>query len=142
MSYETTRPVEVRQRLDAGEWIYLDVRSVPEFEAGHVPGAYNVPLLHMTPAGMQPNAAFASVVERRFPKDAKLVLGCKIGARSGRACELLAELGYTSLANMDGGFSGRYDASGRLVEEGWSGLGFPVTRTPEAGRSWPELESR
>jgi rhodanese-related sulfurtransferase len=27
-----------------------DVRSEPEFEQGHVPGAVNVPLMHMGPA--------------------------------------------------------------------------------------------
>ena len=36
--------------IDGEGYVYLDVRSVPEFEAGHPRGAYNVPLLHMRAA--------------------------------------------------------------------------------------------
>ena len=32
------------------EIIYLDVRSVPEFEAGHAPGAINIPLKQLDAA--------------------------------------------------------------------------------------------
>lgn len=39
--------------LCAADAVYLDVRSVPEYEAGHAPGAYNIPLLHAGPGGMQ-----------------------------------------------------------------------------------------
>ena len=89
--------------------------------------------------GMEPNDDFVQVVEKHFAKDHKLVVGCKIGGRSARACDLLASLGYTSLANMDGGFSGRYDEIGRLVQEGWAGCGFPHTIDAEDGRSYDEL---
>ena len=47
-------------------YAYLDVRSVPEFAQGHPAGAYNVPIIHMGPAGNQPNARFLEVIERRF----------------------------------------------------------------------------
>ena len=56
------------------EYVYLDVRSVGEFEAGHPPRAINIPIAHLTPgAGMSPNPDFAAVVEATLPKDAKLV---------------------------------------------------------------------
>ncbi|MCA9595042.1 MAG: hypothetical protein KC776_17110, partial [Myxococcales bacterium] len=42
-------PHEVVEMLKDG-YVYVDVRSQPEFEAGHVPGSLNVPLLHMGPA--------------------------------------------------------------------------------------------
>ena len=42
-------PTEAAALVNEG-WIYLDVRSIPEFELGHPAGAVNVPLLHM-PAG-------------------------------------------------------------------------------------------
>jgi len=56
------------------EYIYLDVRSVPEFEAGHPIKAINIPIMHLTP-GMSPNPEFSSVVESSLPKDAKLIVG-------------------------------------------------------------------
>lgn len=139
MSYETINPAGARPRLEDEGWIYLDVRTVEEFEAGHVPGAYNVPLLFRSPAGMQPNPAFLEVVARHFPKDQPLVVGCKVGGRSQHACELLASEGWTRLANMDGGFHGRHDQVGRLVEEGWAGCGYPTSVESAEGRSYEEL---
>ncbi len=38
-------PPEAAALLAEG-WIYLDVRSIPEFDLGHPTGAVNVPLLH------------------------------------------------------------------------------------------------
>ena len=38
-------PPEASTLLGEG-WVYLDVRSIPEFDDGHPPGAANVPLLH------------------------------------------------------------------------------------------------
>lgn len=139
MSYETIDPTAARTRLEDASCTYLDVRTVEEFEAGHVPGAFNVPLLFRGPMGMEPNTAFLEVVARHFQKDTGLVVGCKVGGRSARACELLATEGWTGLANMDGGFSGRYDPVGKLVQEGWAGSGFPTTVDPEPGRTYEEL---
>lgn len=140
MSHQTLKPAEVRARLAAeAELVFLDVRSVEEFEAGHVPGAYNIPLLFRTNLGMQPNPAFLAEVERYFARGTQLVLGCRSGVRSERACELLAARGYTALVNLAGGFHGASDASGRLVEPGWASAGFECSVTALAGRSYAEL---
>ena len=109
------------------EYIYLDVRSVPEFEAGHAARAINIPIMHFTPgAGMSPNQDFLAVVEASLPKDAKLVVGCKTGGRSARACELMSQMGYTNVANVRGGFVGAMDNFGRMTEPGWSMLNLPT----------------
>lgn len=139
MTYETIAPPAAKTRLEDDSWTYLDVRTVEEFEAGHVPGAFNVPLAFRGPMGMEPNSAFLEVVSRHFAKDKDLVVGCKVGGRSARACDLLAAEGWTALANMDGGFSGRYDPVGSLVQEGWAGCGFPTTIDAEPGRTYEEL---
>jgi rhodanese-related sulfurtransferase len=109
------------------EIIYLDVRSVPEFHQGHPIRAINIPLLHFLPGmGMMPNEDFQKVVEANLPKETRLFVGCKTGARSARACEVLTELGYSSVANVRGGFVGVMDNMGRVLEPGWSLLNFPV----------------
>lgn len=109
------------------DYIYLDVRSVPEFEAGHAPRAINIPIAHFTPqAGMSPNSDFTAVVEAALPKDAKLVVGCKSGGRSARACEIMSQMGYTNVANIRGGFVGAMDNVGRVTEPGWSMLNLPT----------------
>ena len=116
------------------EYIYLDVRSVPEFEAGHPEGAVNIPLLHLDPnRGMTPNQDFATVVESVLAKDAKLLIGCKSGGRSASACQLMSQMGYTNVANVRGGFGGQTDNFGRLIEPGWSMLNLPIST--EAGET-------
>jgi rhodanese-related sulfurtransferase len=109
------------------EVIYLDVRSVAEFEAGHAQGAINIPIMHFTPQfGMSPNPDFAAVVEASLAKDAKIVVGCKSGGRSARACEVMSQMGYADVTNIRGGFVGAMDNVGRVIEPGWSMLGLPV----------------
>ena len=120
-------PEEARELMAEGH-VYLDVRSVPEFEAGHAPGAWNVPLLHATAAGMAPNAGFQAAVERLFARDTPLVVACKAGGRSARAAGMLEQAGYTGLADMGAGF------------DGWGPRGLPVATTAEAGHSWREIE--
>lgn len=118
------------------DYIYLDVRSQPEFAQGHPIRAINIPLLHFAPGmGMYPNNDFVAVVEANLPKDAKLVVGCKTGARSAQACEILSQLGYSSIINVRGGFVGEIDRFGRLLEPGWSLLNLPTCeKCPEETR--------
>jgi rhodanese-related sulfurtransferase len=140
MAYATSDPAAVRALLASDpEWTYVDVRTVEEFEAGHVPGAYNVPLLLRSAHGLEPNPDFAAAVARHFGPERKLVLGCKAGGRSQRACELLERSGYAHLVNMAGGFHGATDGSGRVLEPGWAARGFESTRESRPGRSWREL---
>ena len=111
------------------DYTYLDVRSVPEFEDGHPTGATNIPILNFTPgSGMTPNPDFVQRVDESFPKDAKLLIGCKSGGRSAQACQIMEKMGYTNVTNVRGGFVGAVDQMGRLVEPGWSMLGLPVEK--------------
>lgn len=132
---------EARRRLDEG-WVFLDVRSVPEFEQGHPTGAYNVPLLHMGPGGMTPNPEFLDVVRACFPKEQRIVVGCRSGGRSLRAAEMLKSTGYAEVVDQRSGFDGARDAFGQLVEPGWRAAGLPVATRSEPGRSWEELSRR
>ena len=69
MALKRISPDEARDLLESGEGhIYLDVRSIPEFEQGHAPGAKNIPLLHRTAMGMQPNEEFVDVCEGRWAR--------------------------------------------------------------------------
>jgi rhodanese-related sulfurtransferase len=143
MSYETVNPARARQLLDSNEgWVYLDVRSVDEFEAGHPEGAFNAPLAHRSPMGMEPNPDFAAAVARNFSADAKLVVGCAMGGRSASACEVLASQGFANLVNMHGGFSGARDQTGRVTEAGWQECGFPIGTNAPDERTWRHLSKR
>src|SRR5262249_9017045 len=85
---KVTSPKEAYELMQSDpDCIYVDVRSVPEFEAGHAERALNIPLLHFSPgAGMSPNPDFQAVVEANLPKNARIIVGCKTGGRSAKAC--------------------------------------------------------
>ena len=119
MSVKRVSPAEARDLIDKQGYVYVDVRSVPEFAAGHPTGAYNVPLMNMGPGGMTANADFLAVMET-FPKDAKLVVGCKAGGRSARAASMLESAGYTSVVDQRAGFSTGPSSPGpkRLCRQG------------------------
>src|SRR6185503_2472949 len=121
-------PKEAAALLAEG-WAYLDVRSIPEFDQGHPPGAANVPLLHAQGGRIAPNPDFKRVVEANFPKDTKLVVGCKVGGRSAQAAALMEAAGYTSVVDMRGGFHGEGDNFGRVAVPGWAAEGLPVETT-------------
>jgi rhodanese-related sulfurtransferase len=140
MSVKRIAPKEALELMQAG-WTYVDVRSVPEFDAGHPQGAYNIPLMHFFPGrGMTPNGDFAAVFAKHFGKDAKVVVGCKTAGRSLRAAELLGASGFTSVVDMRGGFEGERDPSGAPIVVGWREAGLPVSQTAEPGRSYEALK--
>ena len=128
MPIEQITPRDAKSRLDAGEGVvYLDVRTEQEFAAGHAPGAVNIPVANVDPArGMMLNQGFLAAVQERYAPEQRFVVGCAAGGRSQRACEMLASSGYTSLANIRGGFMGARDPMGRVIENGWAQEGFPV----------------
>lgn len=132
------------QRLTSGEAIeriaadkslvHIDVRSEPEFAAGHAPGAFNLPLLHAGPGGMTPNPRFAEEAAAAFPdKHTPILVSCKAGGRSARAAAVLEGLGYTTIADHIGGWSG---GNG---DPGWVASGGPSTTTTLPGRAYLEL---
>ncbi|HJL17782.1 MAG TPA: rhodanese-like domain-containing protein [Sandaracinaceae bacterium LLY-WYZ-13_1] len=139
---ERIPPAEAKRRMDEDEWVYVDVRSIPEFEQGHPSGAYNVPLMHMGAGGMEPNADFLSVMEASFPKDAKLVLGCKSGGRSLRAAEMLEAAGWTSVVDQRAGWGGSRNPFGQVGEAGWEAAGLPTSTEAPPGRAYEDLKKK
>jgi rhodanese-related sulfurtransferase len=128
MEIPQTTPAEAHGVLTAHrDAVYLDVRTVEEFEAGHPAGALNVPVLVLDAATRRPrpNPDFVSAVENLVPRTTKLLVGCQSGGRSQHAAELLAAAGWTDVTNVYGGFGGARDQSGRIVP-GWQEAGLPV----------------
>jgi len=104
-------PSEAEGRL--GDATFLDVRELDEFEQGTIPGAVFIPRGHLE-----------SKVENQLSNhDAPVVVYCAGGTRSAFAAKTLAELGYTDVVSLAGGF-GRWKNEGRP----WI---TPATLTPE-----------
>lgn len=133
-------PEEAQALIAAGR-PYVDVRSEPEFEAGHPAGAVNVPLSHAGPAGLAPNPEFMAVMERAFQKDQALIIGCKTGSRSRRAAAMLEAAGWKSIVDMGAGFAGSRDAFGRPLP-GWAAKGLPIATGAPTGQSYADVKAR
>jgi rhodanese-related sulfurtransferase len=136
MALKRISPAEAQALLEQEGYVFLDVRSVPEFEAGHPKGAYNIPLMHRTWRGMQPNAQFLKEVRATFALEAKIVIGCKAGGRSMRAAMVMMEAGYTNVVDQRAGFSGVG------MEAGWVAAGLPTSKMAEPGRDHASLKKQ
>ena len=137
MPVKRVSPDEAKEIIDNEGYVYLDVRSLPEFEAGHPTGAYNVPLMHQGPAGMTPNPDFLSVMEKSFPRGARLVVGCKAGGRSQRASALLEAAGFTGVVDQKAGYEGHSPA-----EPGWRPKGLPTSTEAAPDHTYEGLRAK
>ena len=138
MPIQQINPTQAKKILDENaEALYLDVRSVREFDQGHAEGAINIPLLdHNEEGQMVPNPDFVQVVEAYLPKEKVLVIGCQAGGRSQKACEILEAKGYQQLSNMMGGFGGSPQTPG------WKQSGLPVTQESAQGSSYESIQEK
>jgi rhodanese-related sulfurtransferase len=134
-------PQEASAKLAEG-WTYVDVRTTQEFENGHPQGAVNVPLMHAGAGGMVQNPDFARVMVAAFPKDAKIIVGCKAGGRSLRASQMLAAQGFTNVLDQRAGWDGARDPFGQVTEPGWSRAGLPAENGQPAGRAWEDMKRK
>jgi rhodanese-related sulfurtransferase len=132
--------VQRAQQQQASGATYLDVRSIPEFQQGHPPGAVNIPLLHLDPqtGQMRPNAEFLAVVKANFAPETPLVVGCKMGGRSQHACELLSTAGFQDVANVLGGWGG----APQMGHTGWVEAGLPVEATADEAHEYEALQKK
>ncbi len=134
-------PAEAAELIAQGH-VYVDVRSEPEFEAGHPEGALNVPLLNAGPVGLVENPDFLAVMQSAFGKDEPLVIGCKAGGRSKRAAAMLAQAGFSQLSDQVAGFDAGKDAFGRPLP-GWSRTpGLAVATGKPAGQAYTDVKGR
>jgi rhodanese-related sulfurtransferase len=77
-----------------------------------------------------------AVVQKTFPPDARLVLGCKGGGRSLRAAEMLRSAGFTKTVDQRAGFEGN------PAEPGWRPRGLPTSAEAKPGHDYESLRAR
>lgn len=100
-----------------GKLPLVDVRTPAEFAAGHIPGAVNVDLFSVQPAGTAAAVEMAKRVEALGigPND-ECIIYCQRGPRAIDACKLLEECGYTELDCYQASFSDWVSNPTRPVE--------------------------
>ena len=143
MPIQHLTPEEAKALLEQDpEAVYVDVRSVQEFAAGHPEAAKNIPLLNRGPFGMEPNGEFLVVVKKVFKPGQKLLIGCQVGGRSLKASMMLDQNGFTQVFNVVGGFGGgQHPETGDMVA-GWKAAGLPVNQENGEGVSYESLKAR
>lgn len=72
--------------------LLIDVRSPGEYSAGHIAGAISVPL----------DGIEFDITHIAPDKSTPMLLYCRSGARSHRACEILSSIGYGFARNGGG----------------------------------------
>ena len=91
----------VKQGLDDGSMLLIDVRESHEYEAGHIPGAVSHPL-----SGFDPQAVAALVAE----DGRRAVFSCASGVRSVHALMAAQNAGLDLAEHYKGGFKDWYSA--------------------------------
>ena len=76
--------------------VLLDVRTEDEFNNGIIPGAINIDIYK--------GQGFIYQVEE-LDKSKNYYVYCAAGARSGKACSVMNELGFKTTYNLAGGIS-------------------------------------
>ena len=99
-------PDTARSALAAA--LVLDVRETSEYEAGHLPGAINIPrgVLEFK-IGDHPQLS---------QRDCEILVCCKTSGRAALAALNLQRMGYTKVRSIHGGF------------DAWSQMGLPLEK--------------
>ena len=94
---------EIVQIMNENEnYIILDVRTIEEYNEGHIPNAICIP-----------NETIGEDTINKLPnKEQMILIYCRSGNRSKQAAEKLKKLGYTNLVE----FGGIIDWKGEVVK--------------------------
>lgn len=103
-SVNATRAKEL---VEEKSYALLDVRTVEEYERGHVPGSINVPYLFFKQDGTKElNSEFLEKATSALPSpEAEIVVTCQMGRRGALASKALQDAKYINVVNLDKGLS-------------------------------------
>lgn len=92
-TYEQISQEEAKALMDSEEeCLILDVRTLEEYNGGHIPNAICIPNETIS----------ASVVDTLTDKEQLILVYCRSGNRSKQAAEKLVSLGYTNIKEFGG----------------------------------------
>lgn len=96
MKYQEINSSELEEIIDSDEqkdYMLLDVRTPQEFRNGHIPGAVLLDIY---------DPEFKNKIEK-LDKDKTYYVICRSGNRSGMACQVMHDMGFKDLYNLEGG---------------------------------------
>ncbi|MCB9231161.1 MAG: rhodanese-like domain-containing protein [Bacteroidia bacterium] len=98
---------DFKAMVDAGQdFVLLDVRTPEEWAGGVAEGAQKI------------NYQSSDFKEKiaQLDKSKEYVVVCAVGGRSGKACNIMSEMGFEKVNNVQGGMNG------------WISKGYPVVK--------------
>lgn len=98
--------LEATQMINHKDAVILDVREDSEFAQGHLPNAKHIPLKQLT----------ERLKELEKFRSKPVIVNCRTGARSARACSVLKKHGFEDVSNLAGGMNA------------WSQAGLPIEK--------------
>ena len=96
-SLKSVSTKEFKELIDSrsAESVILDVRTSEEFQEGHIKDAISIDFYSPTFAGDL----------SKFDKDKTYYIYCRSGSRSGKTLEIMNDLGFTSVYNLEKGIN-------------------------------------
>lgn len=82
---------EAKEMMESQEVVIVDVRTLEEYQSGHIEGAILIP-----------NEGITSEPMELPDKDAVILVYCRSGNRSAQASDKLVQLGYTKVYDFGG----------------------------------------
>jgi len=86
--------------------LVLDVRPAADFHKGHIINSLNIPM----------NGFSNQLATLEKHKQRPIIIGCRSGAQSASACQILRKQGYEQVYNLRGGILA------------WQSANLPITR--------------
>lgn len=94
-TYEDVDVARFAELIAEGNGLLLDVRTPGECEAGMIEGATNIDYN---------GPDFTAQIEA-LDRDTPVLVYCASGGRSGNTMDMMAELGFVEVYNLDGGYT-------------------------------------
>lgn len=92
-NYKAASPTEATQLINHEDAVVLDIREEKEFHSGHIVNSIHVPLGFLKDR----------IPELEKHKSKPIIVGCRSGSRSAKACSVLKKQGFESVYNLKGG---------------------------------------
>lgn len=99
---------KVDELIKTGKYVVIDVRTPEEYAEGHIKGAVNYDYYS--------DDFEDSIEENLTDKDKSYIVYCRSGKRSLYSAQIMEELGYKNIINLEGGILAWQNA-GKPVEK-------------------------
>jgi rhodanese-related sulfurtransferase len=95
-SFSDLSPQQFSQDLNVGGYTLLDVRTIDEYNAGHIKGAKQEDFYQ--------TQAFSNYLDT-LNKNGKYLIYCRTGIRSAKAMQLMQDKGFANVHDLVGGYN-------------------------------------